>query len=66
MRRQKENAYNQSERYRLSNLTIDRKAYIRTYEQYEKFAIDVLGKWRIDLDSHLRGFFRHASEEYDL
>ncbi|HFG6987114.1 hypothetical protein [Acinetobacter baumannii] len=62
----KENAYNQSERYRLSNLTIDRKAYIRTYEQYEKFAIDVLGKWRIDLDSHLRGFFRHASEEYDL
>lgn len=62
----KENAYNQSERYRLSNLTIDRKAYIRTYEQYEKFAIDVLGKWRINLDSHLRGFFRHASEEYDL
>lgn len=62
----KENAYNQSERYRLSNLTIDRKAYIRTYEQYEKFAIEVLGKWRIDLDSHLRGFFRHASEEYDL
>lgn len=62
----KENAYNQSERYRLSNLTIDRKAYIRTYEQYEKFAIDVLGKWRIDLDSHLRGFFHHASEEYDL
>lgn len=62
----KENSYNQSERYRLSNLTIDRKAYIRTYEQYEKFAIEVLGKWRIDLDSHLRGFFRHASEEYDL
>ena len=62
----KENAYNQSERYRLSNLTIDRKAYIRTYEQYEKYATDVLGKWRIDLDSHLRGFFRHASEEYDL
>ena len=62
----KENAYNQSERFRASGLGIDRKAYLRTYEKYEKFALEVLFDWRIGLDAHLRGFFRKTAKEYDL
>ncbi|MBK5647956.1 MAG: hypothetical protein I4N51_13475 [Acinetobacter sp.] len=62
----KENAYNQSERYRISGMSIDRKAYLRTYDKYEKFALIILGDWRIDLDAHLRGYFFKVAEEYDL
>ena len=62
----KENSYNQSERYRISGMSIDRKAYLKTYEQYEKFAIEKLADWRVDLDSHLRGYFFKVAEEYDL
>lgn len=62
----KENTYNQSERYRISGIAIDRKAYLKTYEKYEKFALERLGDWRIDLDAHLRGYFYKVAEEYDL
>ncbi|MHA3079662.1 hypothetical protein [Acinetobacter sp. ANC 5502] len=62
----KENAYNQSERHCISGLNIDRKAYLRTYDQYEKYALIVLNDWRLDLDAHLRGYFFKISEEYDL
>lgn len=62
----KENAYNQSERHRISCMTIDRKAYLKTYDQYEKFALSKLGDWRLDLDAHLRGYFFKVAEEYDL
>lgn len=62
----KENAYNQSERYRISGMSIDRKAYLKTYDKYEKLALIILGDWRIDLDAHLRGHFFKVAEEYDL
>lgn len=62
----KENAYNQSERHRISKINIDRKAYLKTYDKYEKYAVYVLGDWRINLDAHLRGFFRNIADEYDL
>ncbi|KEC85394.1 hypothetical protein [Acinetobacter sp. ETR1] len=62
----KENAYNQSERHRISCMSIDRKAYLRTYDKYEKVALEILGDWRIDLDSHLRGYFHFVAEEYNL
>lgn len=62
----KENSYNQSERYRISGMNIDRKAYIRTYDKYEKYALEILGEWRINLDSHLRGYFFKVAEEFDL
>lgn len=62
----KENSYNQSERYRLSGMSIDRKAYLKTYDKYEKFALERLGDWRIDLDDHLRGYFHKVAEVYDL
>lgn len=62
----KENAYNQSERHRLSGLGIDRKAYLRIYAKYEQYALMVLNDWRFDLDIHLRDFFHRAAEEYDL
>lgn len=62
----KENSYNQSERHRISGLLIDRKAYLRTYDKYEQYALVKLGDWRVDLDTHLRGFFFKVAEEYDL
>lgn len=62
----KENAYNQSERHRISGLGITRKNYLKTYNQYEEYAMFVLNDWRINLDAHLRGFFRNVAEEYDL
>lgn len=62
----KENAYNQSERHRISGLTIKRQSYIESYSKYEKVALDVLFDWRIDLDAHLRGHFFKIAEEYDL
>ena len=62
----KENAYNQSERHRISGLTIKRQSYIESYSKYEKVALDVLFDWRIDLDAHLRGYFFKIAEEYDL
>lgn len=62
----KENSYNQSERHKLSNLGISRKNYLKTYDKYEKFALERLGDWRIDLDAHLRGYFYKVAEEYDL
>ncbi|WP_111861372.1 hypothetical protein [Acinetobacter sp. CFCC 10889] len=62
----KENSYNQSERHRISGLSIDRKAYLRTYDKYEQYALVKLGDWRVDLDAHLRGFFFKVAEEYDL
>lgn len=62
----KENAYNQSERHRISGMSIDRKAYLKTYDKYEKLALIILGDWRIDLDAHLRGHFFKVAEEYDL
>lgn len=62
----KENAYNQSERHRISGIGIDRKAYLRTYDKYEKTALEILGDWRINLDAHLRGHFFKVAEEYDL
>ncbi|MDM1765739.1 hypothetical protein HX124_15925, partial [Acinetobacter sp. 226-1] len=62
----KENSYNQSERHRISGLSIDRKAYLRTYDKYEQYALVKLGDWRVDLEAHLRGFFFKVAEEYDL
>ncbi|KAF1025004.1 MAG: hypothetical protein GAK29_02173 [Acinetobacter bereziniae] len=62
----KENAYNQSERHRISGMSIDRKAYLKTYQKYEDIALNILGEWRINLDSHLRGYFFRVAEEYDL
>lgn len=62
----KENTYNQSERHRISGMHIARKNYLKIYDQYEKYALDVLGEWRVDLDAHLRGFFFKVAEEYDL
>ncbi|OTG95364.1 hypothetical protein B9T24_10005 [Acinetobacter sp. ANC 4654] len=62
----KENSYNQSERHRISGMQISRKNYLKIYDQYEKHALEVLGEWRVDLDSHLRGFFFKVAEEYDL
>ena len=47
-------------------MNIDRKAYIRTYDKYEKYALEILGEWRINLDSHLRGYFFKVAEEFDL
>lgn len=47
-------------------MSIDRKAYLRTYDKYEKVALEILGDWRIDLDAHLRGYFHYVSEEYNL
>ena len=62
----KENSYNQSERHRISGLTIKRQSYIESYSKYEKIALDVLFDWRIDLDAHLRGHFYKVAKEYDL
>ena len=62
----KENSYNQSERHRISGMQISRKNYLKIYDQYEKHALEILGAWRVDLDSHLRGFFFKVAEEYDL
>ncbi|MBJ8421893.1 hypothetical protein I6M74_08265 [Acinetobacter bereziniae] len=62
----KENAYNQSERHRISGLTVKRQSYIESYSKYEKIALDILFDWRIDLDAHLRGYFYNVAEEYDL
>ncbi|ENU36037.1 hypothetical protein [Acinetobacter parvus] len=62
----RENAYNQSERHRISGLTIARKNYLKIYDQYEKYALGVLGDWRLDLDAHLRGHFYKVAEEYNL
>lgn len=62
----RENSYNQSERYRISGIPIDRKAYLKTYDKYEKYAFERLSDWRIDLDAHLRGYFYKVAEEYDL
>lgn len=62
----KENAYNQSERHRISGLTIKRQSYNQSYAQYEDFALNILGDWRVNLDAHLRGFFHNIADEYDL
>lgn len=62
----KENAYNQSERHRISGMSIARNNYIKIYDKYEKQALDILLDWRIDLDAHLRGHFFKIAEEYDL
>ena len=62
----KENAYNQSERHRISGMSIARNNYIKIYDKYEKQALDILFDWRIDLDAHLRGHFYKVAEEYDL
>ncbi|BAP37754.1 hypothetical protein AS4_28140 [Acinetobacter guillouiae] len=62
----KENAYNQSERHRISGTNIARNNYIKIYDKYEKNALDILCDWRIDLDAHLRGYFYIVAEEYNL
>lgn len=62
----KENAYNQSERHRISCMNIARNNYIKIYDKYEKHALDILCDWRIDLDAHLRGYFYTVAEEYNL
>lgn len=62
----KENAYNQSERHRISGMSIARNNYIKIYDKYEKQALDILFDWRMDLDAHLRGHFYKVAKEYDL
>ncbi|RFC81493.1 hypothetical protein C9E89_021575, partial [Acinetobacter sichuanensis] len=59
-------SYNQSERHRISGLAIARQSYMESYAKYEQYALVKLGDWRVDLDTHLRGYFFKVAEEYDL
>ncbi|WP_342371407.1 hypothetical protein [Acinetobacter sp. D009] len=59
-------AYTQTEKHKLSNLEVTRQTYLQTYLPIESCATEILLDWYMELDMHLRKYFKYEVEEYDL
>lgn len=58
--------YTQTEKHKLSKLEVTRQTYLQTYLPIESSATEILLNWYMELDMHLRKYFKYEVEEYDL